>query len=87
MLVARPQAQKDEAHKKFIDGLNKNDEVILSSGIFGRVVEKKDLLITVEVSPNVKLRVLAENIQAPPKLETKTKTDTATKDGKKNGKS
>jgi preprotein translocase subunit YajC len=49
--------------------LKKNDEVITGGGIFGRVVELKDKIVTVEIAPGVRVRVsrpqISEVLSAP----------------------
>lgn len=66
MLVLRPGFAKEDAHKKFIEQLKKHDEVVTSGGIFGRVVAVKAEFVTVEVAPNVRLKVKPEHVHAPP---------------------
>ena len=44
--------------------LKKNDEVMTSGGIYGKVVALKDDEVTLEVAPNVRLRVHRPQISA-----------------------
>jgi preprotein translocase subunit YajC len=37
--------------------LKKNDEVMTSGGIYGKVVTLADNVVTIEVAPNVRIRV------------------------------
>ena len=37
-LIIRPQLQEKQAHEKLLGGLSKDDEVVTSSGIWGRVI-------------------------------------------------
>jgi preprotein translocase subunit YajC len=41
-LVIRPQRKEEEYRKKMIEGLQKGDTVLTSSGIHGKVVEFRD---------------------------------------------
>ena len=83
VLVTRPMVLKEEAHKKFLDGLKKNDEVITSGGIFGRVAGVKAEYVTIEIAPSVRIQVAPEHIKTPPKQEQPLKHEAAAKAGDK----
>jgi preprotein translocase subunit YajC len=40
-----------------LNRLKKNDEVMTSGGIYGKVVDLKETVVTLEVAPNVRIRV------------------------------
>src|SRR5215510_15447951 len=56
-LLIRPQQQKTKAHREMIDNLKRNDEVVTAGGIYGRVIELNEKIVTLEVAPNVRVRV------------------------------
>jgi preprotein translocase subunit YajC len=56
-LLIRPQQQKAKEHKVMLASLKKNDEIITSGGLYGRVLAMADDVVTVEIAPNVKVRV------------------------------
>lgn len=56
-LLIRPQKNKEKEHQKMISALNKNDEVVTSSGIHGTIVNVKDKTVTLRVDDNVKLEM------------------------------
>jgi len=56
-LLIRPQQQKAKAHREMIDNLKRNDEVVTAGGLYGRVVELSEKVVTLEVAPNVRVRV------------------------------
>jgi len=56
-LLVRPQQKRAKEHKALVDGLKKNDKVITSSGIFGRILEVSEQSVLLEVAPNVSLRI------------------------------
>jgi preprotein translocase subunit YajC len=56
-LLIRPQQQKMKAHRQLIDNLKRNDEVMTGGGLYGRVVELADRIVTLEVAPNVRVRI------------------------------
>ena len=79
-LLIRPQQQKAKEHKVMLENLKKNDEVITSGGLYGRVVALESSVVTLEIAPNVRVRVdrpqissLARRDEAKPKDESKTK--------------
>jgi preprotein translocase subunit YajC len=56
-LVVRPQQKKARDHQEMLGKLKRNDEVMTSGGIYGKVVDLKETVVTLEVAPNVRIRV------------------------------
>lgn len=56
-IIIRPQSQRSSEHQKLVKGLKKNDEVVTNGGIVGRVAEINDNLVTLEIAPNVRMRI------------------------------
>ncbi len=56
-LLIRPQQQKAKDQQKMIANLKRNDEVITSGGLYGKVVALNDKVLTLEIAPNVRVRV------------------------------
>jgi preprotein translocase subunit YajC len=56
-LLIRPQQQKAKEHRQMLENLKKNDEVITSGGLYGRVVAIEAKVVTLEIAPNVRVRV------------------------------
>lgn len=54
-LLIRPQQKKELAHRKMLDTLKKNDEVVTTAGIYGTVVNVKDKTVVVRVDDNAKI--------------------------------
>ncbi len=63
-LLIRPQQKKAKEHEQMLGRLKKNDEVMTSGGIYGKVVTLTDEVVTLEVAPNVRLRVHRPQISA-----------------------
>jgi preprotein translocase subunit YajC len=63
-LLIRPQQQKAKVHREMLDNLKRNDEVVTAGGLYGRVVELSEKIITLEVAPNVRVRVDRPRIDA-----------------------
>lgn len=57
LLLFRPQQQKAKEHRTMLDNLKRNDEVITSGGLYGKVVAISDKVVTLEIAPNVRVRV------------------------------
>ena len=72
LLMIRPQAKRQKEQKLFQESLDKNKDVVTSSGILGRISKIEDTIVTLEVSPKVYISVtknaiskeLTENINA-----------------------
>ena len=56
-LLIRPQAKKASDLQKMLGALKRNDEVVTNGGMIGRIVELGDKVVTVEIAPNVRVRV------------------------------
>lgn len=55
--LIRPQRKRMYEHTAMVEALKVKDEVILSSGIYGKVAKIKDEKIAVEIAPNVEIWV------------------------------
>jgi preprotein translocase subunit YajC len=56
-LIIRPQQQKQSQHTTMLANLKKNDEVVTSGGLHGRIMTLADDVVTLEIAPNVRVRV------------------------------
>ncbi len=63
-LLIRPQKKQQDAHRKMIAGLKKNDEVITAGGIHGTIMNVKDHTVTLKVDDNVKVEVQKNSISS-----------------------
>jgi preprotein translocase subunit YajC len=63
-LLIRPQQKKAKQHQELLGKLKRNDEVMTSGGIYGKVVALTDTVVTLEVAPNVRIRVNRPQISA-----------------------
>ncbi len=62
--MIRPQQKKNKEHQEMLAKLKKNDEVMTSGGIYGKVIDLKETVVTLEVAPNVRIRVHRPQISA-----------------------
>jgi len=56
-LLIRPQQKKSKAQRDMLAQLKRNDEVLTAGGIYGKVIALTDNVVTVEVAPNIRIRV------------------------------
>ncbi|HEY0199362.1 MAG TPA: preprotein translocase subunit YajC [Rhodanobacter sp.] len=56
-MMIRPQMKRQKEHRALVAGLSKGDEVVTNGGIAGRVDEVGETFITVEIAPNVTVKV------------------------------
>ena len=62
-MMIRPQAKRQKEHRALVAGLAKGDEVVTNGGIAGRVEEVGETFITVEIAPNVKVKLQKGAVQ------------------------
>ena len=56
-LLIRPQQKKAKEHQAMVGKLSAGDEVVTSGGILGKIVEVGDAFVTLEIAPNVQIKV------------------------------
>jgi preprotein translocase subunit YajC len=74
LLLIRPQRQQERQHRMMLANLKRNDEVTTTGGIHGRVVALGEQVVTLEIAPNVHVRVERSQVKAlvkPPAPEEK----------------
>ncbi|TET95701.1 MAG: preprotein translocase subunit YajC [Desulfobacteraceae bacterium] len=61
-LLIRPQQRKAKQHKQLLSDLKKGDKVVSSGGLHGVITGMGDDVITVEISPKVRVKVTRGSI-------------------------
>jgi len=56
-LLIRPQQKKAKAHKELLANLRKGDKILTNGGIYGRITGMDDTTLTVEIAPQVRIKV------------------------------
>lgn len=56
-LLIRPQQLKQKEHGTMLSNLKKNDDVVTTGGLHGKVVALADTIVTLEIAPNVRVKV------------------------------
>lgn len=60
--MIRPQAKKNKEQTNFLKNLDKGDEVVLSSGIAGKITRMEDDFIQLQVDTKTYLRVAKSSV-------------------------
>ena len=55
-VIIRPQRKRQKEHQQLTSGLSKGDEVVMNSGMIGKITEVDDNYITLNVANNVDLK-------------------------------
>ena len=56
-LMIRPQQKRAREQETMVQNLKRGDEVVTSGGIHGRIQAIADKVLTVEIAPNVRIRL------------------------------
>jgi len=61
-LLIMPQQKKAKQHREMLSKIDKGDDVVTTGGIHGKVTGVAENVLTVEIAPNVKIKVSREFI-------------------------
>ncbi|WAC07483.1 MAG: preprotein translocase subunit YajC [Thermodesulfobacteriota bacterium] len=61
-LLILPQQRKIKKHRDFLKELEKGKTVVTSSGIHGKITGLTDNIVTLEIAPNVKIKVSRDQV-------------------------
>jgi preprotein translocase subunit YajC len=61
-LLILPQQRKIKKHRSFLKELEKGKTVVTSSGIHGKITGLTDNIVTLEIAPNVKIKVSRDQV-------------------------
>ena len=56
-LMIRPQQRRMKQHQDMLGGLKRGDNIVLSSGLMGKIVRVEDSVVGVEIATGVTVRV------------------------------
>jgi len=62
-LLIRPQKKKMEERDKMLDAITIKDEIITGGGIYAKVVDVKDDILTVEIAQGVRVKVSRSSVR------------------------
>ena len=61
-LLIRPQQTKAKKHREVLDSLKRDDMVVTTGGIHGKITGITDTIVTIEIANNVRIKVSKGNI-------------------------
>jgi len=61
-LLIRPQQKKSKQHKQLLADLKKGDKIVSSGGLHGIITGLADDVVTVEISPKVRVKITRGSI-------------------------
>ena len=71
-LLIRPQQTKAKKHRELLNSLKRDDVVVTTGGIHGKITGITDTIVTLEIAPNVRIKVSRGNIAGLSSANTKT---------------
>lgn len=63
-LLIRPQQKKQKEHRQMVADLSSGDEIVTGGGVLGKVTSVGDQFLTVEIAPNVSIKVQKHTVAA-----------------------
>ena len=60
--IILPQSRRAKKQAEFLAGLQKGDAVVTQGGLFGKIVGLADKVVTLEIAPQVRVRVDRQTI-------------------------
>jgi preprotein translocase subunit YajC len=81
-LLIRPQQKKQKQHQEYLQNLKRGDEVVTTGGIYGKIFSVSDHVVTLEVSPNTRIK-FAKSAVAGSAVSEKPSVETAKENGAK----
>jgi preprotein translocase subunit YajC len=63
-VLFRPQQKKQKEHQALLSKLAAGDEVVTSGGLLGKITDVGDSFITLEVAPDVRIKVQKFQVSA-----------------------
>ena len=63
VLLLRPEQRKRREHENLLANVKRNDQIVMASGIHGRVLATGDKVLTVEIAPRVQVTIDRSSVQ------------------------
>jgi preprotein translocase subunit YajC len=62
--LIRPQMKQAREHKQMVDALGKGDEIVTNGGLLGKITKVGDTFISVEIAPDIEVKVQKHSVSA-----------------------
>lgn len=56
-MLIRPQMKRSKEHKQLVSSIAKGDEIVITGGVAGKVLEVGEVYLTVEIAENTAIKV------------------------------
>ncbi len=63
-IIIRPQRKRQKEHQNLVTALSKGDEVVLTSGMLGKILKVDDSYVVIETGNNIELKFQKVAVQA-----------------------
>ena len=63
-IAIRPQRKRQKEHQSLVSGLSKGDEIVMTSGLLGKITKVEEDYITVQAANNVELKYQRSSVHA-----------------------
>ncbi len=64
LFIIRPQRKRQKEHQELVGALNKGDEVVLNSGLLGKITKVDDTYMVVDAGNKVELKFQKASVHA-----------------------
>ena len=62
--LIRPQMKQSREHRQMVEALAKGDEIVTGGGLLGRITRIGDNFITVEIAPDIEVKIQKHSVSA-----------------------
>jgi preprotein translocase subunit YajC len=63
-MLIRPQMKQAKEHRTMLDALKNGDEIMMGSGLLGKITKLNNNYALIEIANNVEIKIQKQNIQA-----------------------
>ncbi|MEK9932906.1 MAG: preprotein translocase subunit YajC [Methylophilaceae bacterium] len=63
-MLIRPQMKQAKEHRAMLDALKNGDEIMMGSGLLGKITKLNNNYALIEIANNVEIKIQKQNIQA-----------------------
>jgi len=63
-MLIRPQMKQAKEHRAMLDALKNGDEIMMGSGLLGKIIKLNNNYALIEIANNVEIKIQKQNIQA-----------------------
>jgi preprotein translocase subunit YajC len=74
-LLIRPQQKKAKEQQALLNELKRDDSVVTTGGIYGKITGVTDTIVTLEIAQNVRIKITKSSIAGKASAETKPAED------------